>query len=175
MSNYSALERLLFMDKGERKAALQRALQRYARLLSSIGKDIYDSCIQDYYAQYDPIKYDRHGYPEGQNLYNAIDAWADGLVAGISLQEYKLWPYKGKQDKRGKVLSTVLDGYRGAGSSKSPPGWPMSWSTCYPNEYSKFYDWESGMTTLDDILIDFTANAPADLENKFYEFLEDSV
>lgn len=175
MSNYGALEQLLFMDKSQRKSVLRRAIQQYVQLLSDIGKDIYDSCIAQYYSQYSPIKYDRHGDLAGYNLYSAIDSWASDLVAQFSLQGSRLLPYKGKYDKRNVVLNTVLDGFRGAGSSKTPPGWPMSWYASYPNEFSKFSEWSSGGSTLDEILRDFVDNGPTDLTNKFFEFLENSI
>lgn len=173
--NRDVLKRLLFMDERAADAAINSAFQEYAQLVSDIYNDIYDSCIKLYYDQYTPIKYDRHGNIEGFNLYSASDIYASDLAVNLSLQGYRLLPYKGKKDKREKVLDSVLDGLRGVGSSKSPPGWPMSWDTHYPNKFSQFSDWRSSGTTLDGILADFAKNGPSKLAYKFYEFIENNI
>lgn len=173
--NRDILKQLLFMDERAADVAINSAFQEYAQLISDIYNDIYDSCIQLYYDQYTPIKYDRHGDIEGFNLYSASDIYANDLLVNLSLEASKLLPYAGKKDKRDKVLKTVMNGLRGAGSSKSPAGWPMNWDAFYPNEFSKFSDWQSSKTTLYGILSDFAKNGVKDLTYKFYEFIEHNI
>ena len=175
MNVKNVLAKLLFMDEGKAEAAINLAFQEYAQLISDIYNDIYNSCINLYYDQYTPTKYDRHGYPEGKNLYSASDIYARDLVVQLSLQGSRLLPYKGKGDKREKVLNTVLSGLRGAGSRKTPPGWPMPWDASYPNNFSKFSEWECTASTLDEILEEFSKNGPKDLSYKFYEFIEKNI
>lgn len=175
MNNREVLKQLFFMDEKDSNAVIDSAFKQYAQLISDIYNDIYDSCIKLYYDQYTPIKYDRHGYIEGKNLYSASDIYANDLLVNLSLQGSRLLPYKGKKDKRDKVLDSVLNGLRGASSSKSPPGWPMSWDASYPNEFSNFSDWKSSGATLDAILNDFAKNGVKDLAYKFYEFIENNI
>ena len=175
MDRKNILSKLLFMDDKTMELVVDSAFQQFVQLISDIYNDIYDSCIQLYYEQYDPIKYDRHGNLEGFNLYSASDIFARDLSVNLSLEPSKLLPYKGKKDKRYKVLSTVLNGLRGAGSSKTPPGWPMDWDASYPNEHSKFFEWESSATTLYGILQDFASNGVNDLRDKFFEFIASNI
>lgn len=175
MDRKNILAGLLFMDERNAEAIINAAFVEYVQLVSDIYNDIYTSCIQSYYDQYDPRKYDRHGDPSGFNLYGASDIYASDLRVNLSLEASKLLPYKGKKDKRLKVLTTVLNGLRGAGSSKTPPGWPMSWDAYYPNEFSEFSEWSSSNATLYNILQDFAKNGPRDLSYKFYEFIENRI
>lgn len=169
------LYKLLLMDQEAAEAAINSAFKEYARLISDIYNDIYDSCIKLYYYQYTPKKYDRHGDPSGFNLYSASDIYANDLVVQLSLQGSNLLPYKGKGDKRDRVLKTVLNGLRGAGSRKTPPWWPMSWDAYYPNQFSDFSEWESSAFTLDGILKEFSKDGPKKLSYKFYEFIEKNI
>lgn len=175
MNIKNILAKLLFMDESAAEQVINSSFQEYAQLISDIYNDIYDSCINLYYDQYTPTKYDRHGDISGFNLYSASDIYASDLVVQLSLQGSNLLPYKGKGDKRDKVLNTVLKGLRGAGSRKTPPGWPMSWDAHYPNKFSKFSEWESSASTLDGILKEFSKNGPKDLSYKFYEFIERNI
>lgn len=175
MSSDDIFESFFFLGKQKRVAVWKRAMRQYAKLLSSIAEDIYSSCIGDYYDQYDPKVYDRHGYPEGKNLYSAIHSWAEDAAGGVSMQGSRLLPYKGKRDKRDKVLDSVLDGWRGAGSSKTPPGWPMEWYTHYPNKFSKYKNWSSDETVLMNILEDFMQNGPEDLTDEFLSLLKSNM
>ena len=51
--------------------AYDKAINEYVNIIVGIAKDIYDSCIAQYYASYSPIVYKRHNHPEGYNLYQA--------------------------------------------------------------------------------------------------------
>lgn len=177
MSVRDTLAQLLFMDERAANSIINSAFREYAQLISDIYNDIYDSCIALYYATYTPTKYDRHGDLSGFNLYSASDIYSSDLIVNLSLQGARLLPYEGKNGsrKRDKVLDTVLDGLRGAGSRKTPPGWPMSWDAYYPNEYSKFSEWESSASTLDGIMREFSSRGPKDLSDKFYEFIENNI
>lgn len=175
MNRKNILAGLLFMDESSAEAIINAAFVEYTQLISDIYNDIYTSCIQLYYDQYTPIKYDRHGDIGGFNLYGASDIYARELRVNLSLEASKLLPYKGKKDKRLAVLSTVLNGLRGAGSSKTPPGWPMDWDAYYPNEFSELSEWSSSNTTLYNILQDFAKNGPRNLSYKFYEFIENRI
>lgn len=175
MNIKDVLYRLLIMDESAAENAINSAFTEYAQLIADIYNDIYDSCIHLYYEQYTPIKYDRHGDLGGFNLYNASDIYARDLLVQLSLQGSKLLPYKGKGDKRDRVLKTVLKGLRGAGSRKTPPGWPMSWNASYPNGFSSFTEWESSASTLDGILKEFSKDGPKKLSYKFYEFIEKNI
>lgn len=175
MDRKNILASLLFMDERSAEAIINAAFTEYVQLISDIYNDIYDSCIHLYYDQYDPIKYDRHGDPSGFNLYSASDIYANDLRVNLSLEASKLLPYKGKGDKRSRVLNTVLNGLRGAGSRKTPPGWPMDWDAHYPNEFSVLSDWSSDNTTLYSILQDFAKNGSHELSDKFYEFIANRI
>ena len=169
------LTALIFMDEASMVSIIDVAFMQYAQLIADIYNDIYDSCIQQYYAQYSPTKYDRHGDLSGFNLYSASDIYADSMVVNLVLEASNLLPYKGKGDKRYAVLSTVLDGLRGAASRKTPPGWPMNWYASYPNEYSAHAEWYSSKTTLRDILQDFASNGVNETKDIFFDYIGNSI
>ncbi len=175
MSIDSTVEKLLFMEKDERRNIIKKAWNSYTKLISDIAHDIYQSCIQDFYSQYDPIKYTRHGYPEGKNLYQA-DAieWTESELR-IKTAADQLWKYGGKRDKRSKVLEAVMNGKRGAKSSKTPAGWPMKWDTTYPNDFSDLFQWEGvqNPTTMKEIMDYFVENVMEETEYVFWEFLDE--
>ena len=135
---------------------------QYMEYLAGIASDIYDSCIQDYYDKYSPKIYDRHGYPDGANLYRANNVTFDDDDIDVSFDADRLWEYRGKE-KRERILRTVMDGIRGAGSRrKSWRGWPKNWRTSYPNRYSNpEYSamWSSSYTIINDIFQEFMSTA----------------
>ena len=177
MSMDSTIEKLLFMDKAERRSVVRKAWNNYTKLISDIAHDIYESCIRDFYSQYDPIKYKRHGYPEGKNLYQA-DAveWTESELR-IKTAADQLWKYGGKKDKRSKVLEAVMNGKRGSQSKKTPPGWPMKWDTTYPNDFSNFFQWDGiqNPTTMKEIMDYFVDNVIEETEYIFWEYLDELI
>ena len=177
MSIDSTIEKLLFMDKTERRSVIKRAWNNYTKLISEIAHDIYKSCIQDFYDQYDPVVYQRHGYPEGKNLYqaDAID-WTESNLR-IKLAADQLWKYGGKKDKRGKVLEAVINGKRGSKSRKTPAGWPQKWVTTYPNDFSDYFQWDGIQepTTMKEIMDYFADNVIEETENVFWEYLDELI
>ena len=177
MSIDSTVEKLLYMDKNERRSIVKKAWNNYTKLISDIAHDIYKSCIQDFYSQYDPIKYKRHGYPEGKNLYQA-DAveWTESELR-IKTAADQLWKYGGKKDKRSKVLEAVMNGKRGSQSKKTPPGWPMKWDTTYPNDFSNYFQWDGiqNPTTMKEIMDYFVDNVIEETEYIFWEYLDELI
>jgi hypothetical protein len=142
---------------------VEESIKEYADIIYNIANDIYDSCIQEYYASYTPKVYKRHGNPEGFNLYRANSFEFDGTI----LTDFNggnpdaLLKYGTRSDIRDEVLAAVISGQRGIKVRKSPPAtnkWPMGWVTSYPNEYSKYNYWSSNANTIEDIINDFDAN-----------------
>lgn len=164
---------LLDLDKGKRDAIITQSVKEYLHLLYAIVSDIYDSCIEDYYAKRIPDVYDRHGNLEGFNLYRANEIEYENLYLDISIISEQLLPY-GKEDSedvRDYVLSGVMKGLRGVGSSKLS-GWPKRWSTSYPNKFSKMGGiWSSKKRTLNGILDDFVATAFDNTEGAFWDIV----
>lgn len=151
------------MSLGDAKlySVLSSAIDEYYQLLADIAADIYDSCIKDFYSQYTPKVYKRHGNLSGFNLYNANETFYDGDTVNIIIDEWSLLPY-GKQDKRDIVLDFVLAGLRGGPLPKNPY-WPMDWYTTYPNAYSRYRGiWKSSEVILEKILDDFCENVVRD-------------
>ena len=122
MTDNDMMKELLFMDATKRKTIIEEASKAYMYDLSDIASDIYDSCIEDYYAQYGPPKYPkkygRHGDKKGFNLYSANNISFDEMSYDLdidfdpnNLLEY----YDGKKgrEKRDKVLNSVMAGLRG--------------------------------------------------------------
>lgn len=172
MAANDVYKKLLLASDEEAAYAISAGFDDYMSRIHSIACDIYDSCIKDYYASYQPTSYKRHGYPEGMNLYNANNISDDDGGFNISFDPNKLWPYYGKKGKiiRKKVLDNVMDGLRGTGMRKCQEEWPMDWYTSYPNEYSDYDDWESNYNTMDGIFKDFVSNVlkdTKDLRDKF--------
>lgn len=177
MAKANKLGKLLTMDSNRANAIIDRAFRKYMNLISDIAEDIYDSCIEDYYAQYTPTKYDRHGDIAGFNLYSAKSIFfdEDANAMDLNFSPSKLLRYYDGQknrEKRDKVLRTVMDGLRGAGSRKNA-GWPQPWDTTYPNIYSRYNLWRSSGTTLDEIYDDFTDNVTSDTYGIFSEYIQE--
>lgn len=177
------VERLLYMDKSERHMAIRSAWNDYTKFISEIAHDIYKSCIEDFYDQYDPIVYKRHGFPEGKNLYQA-DAieWSESELR-IRLAANKLWRYGGKKDKRGKVLQAVVNGQRGARTNqpyeeerRNGP-WPKPWYTSYPNDFSDYMEWSgvNGLVTMKDVMDYFAEHVIDETEDIFWDYLENYI
>ena len=165
--------KLMKMDKGRRTAVIAGAIDLYLNVLLNIANDIYASCIADYYGGYIPRYYNRHGNIEGINLYRANNNDYSDFYLSLSIDEDKLSPYGGKGgDKREKVLRGVLNGLRGG---PNIPGWPIGWSTSYPNSYSSYRIWYSSGTTIKGILDDFSKNAMKDNINIFWQCVERKI
>lgn len=163
--------RLMLANESKQRAAINNAIQQYFTLLASIASDIYDSCIKDFYKQYNPMVYKRHGNPAGFNLYNANQVSFDGNTLNFLIDEDYLLPY-GKNDKRDIVLEFVLAGLRG-GPLPKRPDWPMDWFTSYPNAYSRFHSiWQSSEVVLENILDDFIENVVDDTYPIFITYVE---
>lgn len=165
------------MDAAKRKTIIEEASKIYMKDLSNIAADIYDSCIEDYYAQYVPIKYGRHGDITGFNLYRANDIYFNEETYNMSLDfdpSKLLKYYDGKRgrEKRDKVLKSVMSGLRGTKSNKTPPGWPQPWRTTYPNRYSKYNLWKSSGTTMFEIYKEFMSNVMSDTSNLWYSYIQ---
>lgn len=163
MANQNVLRTLVNMDDQKAYNILAKATGLYLEKLAEIAEDIYDSCIEDYYAQYTPMKYDRHGDITGFNLYSANNIVFDEMSYNVDIDfdpNKLLGYYDGKKnrEKRDKVLNSVMAGLRGAKSKKSPPGWPQKWNTSYPNQYSQYNFWKSKGATMDKIFEDFMSN-----------------
>jgi len=140
------------------------AMNEYADILAGIANDIYDSCINQYYASYTPKVYKRHGKIEGFNLYRANGFMVDnnGVISDFDGgNPDALLKYGAKRDIRAEILEAVLSGKRGITSRPSPPAenkWPMSWIASYPNEYSQYHYWSSHYHTMEEIIADFENN-----------------
>ena len=177
MTDNDMMEILLFMDAEKRRTIIEEASKSYMNDLSDIASDIYDSCIEDYYAQYIPTKYGRHGDIVGFNLYSANNISFDesSYNLDIDFDPSKLLKYydgKKGREKRDKVLNSVMDGLRGTKSRKSPPGWPQFWGTSYPNRYSKYSVWSSRGITMNEIFTNFMNNVMKDTTDLFYHYIK---
>lgn len=171
--------RLLDLDKSERDRILASAITDYFKVLYAIAADIYDSCIQDFYAKYTPKVYERHGNLEGENLYRANEISYEKPNLSVFIDSAQLLPYGNgdvedigdTEDKRDFVLNSVMKGLRGAKSSKLP-GWPKHWYTRYPNQYSTQAGvWSSSKRTINGILYDFIENVMGDTDNILWEIV----
>lgn len=163
--------KLLMASDDEAEYAISAGFDDYAQRIYDIARDIYDSCIADYYAQYKPEKYDRHGDITGFNLYSAEDFDFSIEKMSISFDSDYLLPYKGKNryEVREDVLDNVMAGLRGTGM-RSWQDWPQEWYTSYPNRFSIYNDWHSTKYTIDGIFKDFVKNVADDthdLRNRF--------
>lgn len=161
MSSKGLWAELMSLSDSKLNSVINSAIDEYYRLLANIGMDIYDSCIKDFYSQYTPLVYKRHGAPAGKNLYLANDIGYDGDTVNVLLDEYNLLPY-GKHDKREIVFEFVLAGLRG-GPLPRRPDFPMDWYTSYPNRFSRYHNiWSSSEIILENILDDFCENVVND-------------
>lgn len=144
--------------------AYDKAMNEYVNIIVGIANDIYNSCIEQYYATYTPKVYKRHGQIEGFNLYRANSFEFNGTV----LNDFDdgnpeaLLKYGARTDIREEVLQAVLSGKRGI--TKRPSGWPRNWVASYPNEYSQYNYWRSNFHTMEEIIDDFESNIIADTE-----------
>jgi hypothetical protein len=152
---------LVFMDKSTRHNVVMSAFDEYCNIMSGVAFDIYRSCIQDYYAQYIPTVYTRHGDIAGANLYLANNISYSDLVLHLSITPDPLKPYSDEDyPDRDYILTNVMNGIRGGKNMRLERGWPKKWSTSYPNRFSQFGSvWSSSKTTIEDILVDFETNA----------------
>ena len=165
--------KLIKINKGKRAIILTNAIDLYLKVLLNIANDIYESCIADYYGGYNPKYYNRHGNIEGFNLYRASDNDYSNFYLETRIDEDKLLPYSGKKgDKRGKVLSGVLNGWRGSGGID---GWPIECKTSYPNNYSTYRVWHSSQNTIQGILDDFCENATKDTSDILWQCIERQI
>lgn len=175
MNAESVAMRLLTLDSGARYAVITNAVNDYFKILYSIASDIYDSCIEEYYFQYTPTVYNRHGNIEGFNLYNANEIAYSDLKLQLKIDSGQLLPYKGKGDKREKVLSSVMSGLRG-GKLKHVSGWPKSWRASYPNRFSRYGGvWSSSEKTMYTIYDDFVDNVIKDTKDLFWTLVSQKI
>ena len=170
-------------EKSHVANVLTEADDKIDELIFEIAKDIYRSCIKDYYAQYPEagktMVYDRHGDKRGFNLYSAARDFTindyEIAVGNDELDASNLLPYKGRRgrQKRYHVLRGVIKGFRG---SKGVPGFPMDFVTSYPNEYS-IYDgyWRSSQHTIYDIFDEFEETIDDELDYIYWDYLEDNL
>ena len=152
---------LMLKNDSQALSIFSSSLDKYYQLLEDVGRDIYDSCIHEFYSLYTPRSYKRHGYLSGRNLYRANTLYYDGNTIHTVFDEYQLLPY-GKDDKREMVFEFVATGLRGGPLPKAPE-FPMEWYTSYPNAYSKYKNiWKSSQVILADILSEFVATGIQD-------------
>lgn len=181
MAGGSWIDALMTRSIADIKQIAHQSTKDYFTLLESIASDIYESCIKDYYRQYDPVIYTRHGNKEGFNLFRANDIMYDSGTGAfdIDLESDNLLPYGGLHgyEVREKVLNSVIKGIRGSKSrrSASTGKWPKRWTTSYPNAYSKHSEWQSSYNTIDDIFDDFIDNVVEDTKEIFLEYVQKNM
>lgn len=170
------LEVLYYMYTNNQKrdvvSAINNATNKFAEIIYEIAKDVYHSCIEDYYDQYTPTTYNRHGNISGYNLYSAEDFIVSNGVIFDDLNPMNLLKYSGKKDKRRKVLNSVINGFRGG---PGIPGFPMDFDTEYPNKFSKLSYWVSTKGTIKGIFDEFDKNIVEDIEYMFWDYLADEI
>lgn len=194
MNRQDVLLALIQYDKPQIVKILTNTTDEYFNMLTHVAMDIYDSCIQLFYATYDPIVYDRHGDKSGFNLYAANNMGYSNLIVDMTLEPENLLPYYSmkknkvgqfvpgnvlKEDVRAKVLGSVMDGVRARKTSKNIKSkrvkFPMTWDAFYPNQYSKYNIWSSKSKTIDTILDDFIENVVNDTLDDFYTLLSKNI
>lgn len=175
MAANDVYRKLLMVSSSDAEYALTAGFDDYMERIFDIACDIYDSCIEDYYGSYPPRSYKRHGNLEGFNLYRANDLYFSYDSMKVRFDEDNLLPYYGKngEEVRKDVLNNVMSGLRGTGGMGSrSDGWPMDWYTSYPNQYSRYHDWTSTGSTIDEIFKDFMLNILKDTEYLRDEFID---
>lgn len=170
MDQAGVVLKLLELDASKRKQIITKAVDQYFIILYKIASDIYDSCIEDFYIQYTPESYTRHGDIEGFNLYNANEIELNDNGIRLFADANQLLPYAGKTDRRQKVLDAVMNGIRGT-KLKYVAGWPLKWSTTYPNRFSQYKLWSSSATTMHEIYMDFVENVSSDTQDIFWDLV----
>ena len=178
MDATSVALKLLALDKGTRQTIIASAVDDYFKILYIIASDIYDSCIEDFYAKYTPKIYTRHGDLEGFNLYRANEISYENFYLNIKTDPEQLLSYgknEDDEDKREYVLDAVMKGIRGPKKSKIP-GWPKHWRTSYPNAFSEHAGlWSSSKKTLNSILEEFVDKAMTDTDDIFWGIVSKKI
>lgn len=170
--------RWAFKPESQRLSIMKKVLDEYGNLIYAIADDIFNSCIDHYYASYKPKQYKRHGNIVGFNLYRLNDISFDGNEFNIDFDSDFLLKYGTKEDIRQEVMNAVFAGQRGTTMRPSPPAknkWPMKWVTSYPNEFSQYSYWKSKYTTMDEIFGDFIQNGINDTKDIFWNTLNKYV
>lgn len=190
MGKKDILLNLIQHDKSTMNNILEHAVNDYADFLTEIAKDIYDSCIAQFYETYTPKIYNRHGDITGFNLYSANSIGYSNLLINLTLEPENLLPYyKMKKvledeydmdefdttDKRAEVLASVLLGIRARKSPRTPPWFPMKWRASYPNKHSQYSEWFSGCKTMSAIFDDFCESAVNETIDTFWKILDGYV
>ena len=171
---------------------IRKAKDEYFLFLKRIAEDIYDSCIAIYYKEYKPRKYNRHGHPEGKNLYQAkAMSYRNGKLS-IAVNASNLDRYGNSGDeKKQEVLDAVMSGWRGTEirlrlsddfepefewqANTLKEDWPMPWTEycVYPNEKSQYGDyWKSTKNTMNDILSEFVSHGEKQTSEYFWQILD---
>jgi hypothetical protein len=174
MAANNIYKRLLMASESEAEYAIRSGFHDYSIRLYLIANDIYNSCIEEYYSSYDPIRYKRHGKKEGFNLYRPNEIYYFDNNFEIYFNEDDLFRYYGKNGEsiKKKVLDNVMSGLRGTGGMREwQTDWPRKWYTRYPNAYSEYNDWFSSEHTIDDIFKDFVKNIMSDTKDLRDEFI----
>lgn len=172
MNKKEVLLTLIQYDQAEINYILERAIKDYANKITQIAMDIYDSCIKQFYKSYSPVVYDRHGDRSGFNLYYANEIELYQLKLDIKFEPSNLLPYnqdEGHNFKRDAVLASVMKGIRARRSPRMTK--QMSWSASYPNDFSRYSEWESSETKMNKIFDDFCKNIVNDTIDDFYQIL----
>lgn len=167
MNKKDIVLKLAKMNDSKMSVIIDNAVQAYFYVLLDIVRDIYDSCIEDYYNGYTPLYYDRHGNIEGINLYRANSSVISDGYLHIYTDSSKLESYKGADSD--VILYGVEHGKRGGPAIK---GWPKRWNTSYPNSYSAYHVWYSKGSTIEGILEDFRKNGIAGTFDLLWKCIE---
>lgn len=191
MDRKNILLSLTSYDKLTMNQIIEQAVDEYGYKLSNIAIDIYDSCIAQFYDQYEPRIYDRHGDKSGFNLYSAQNMGYGNLIIDMSLTPENLLPYYSMRrlktgeyvpgklvspDRRAKVLASVMKGIRAPKTKRSrKANFPEKWTASYPNEYSQYKEWQSKFHTIDAILDDFCENIVNDTIDIFWNILSSYI
>lgn len=186
MSSLSENLKILGITKEKIYYAFDKAWKDYMKDIKNYAQDIYDSCIKCYYADYIPVKYDRHGNIRGKNLFyaNKIQLVDGGDDIRFFFDEMSLLPYSGPE-KREIILNQIMnEGLRGGGSRSKGSQWrdtrgnqwPMEWEVHYPNKFSIYKNvWYSDETTIDGIFDDFLENIVPETKDNVVKYFMNYV